>query len=572
MDVRLPDGTVIKDVPEGTTKADLVAKLQKNGMTVPAEWTAAPKAGPEGKPMDRGEKVGFGMMDPIHGGAQLLEKVLPQGFLDAGNRANNWIADKTGLLAKVPEGGVDQMVKEREAQYQANRAAGGESGFDGYRTIGNVASPANLAIAAKLPAAATALGRVGAGSAGGALTSALNPVAEGEFATEKAKQVGLGAAFGGAVPALMGGISRIISPKASVNPDLALLKEAGVKPSIGQSLGGWANSAEEKLMSVPLIGDAIGSARRRALEQFNEAAINRAVAPVGGKVQGVGQEAVAKAGDTVSQAYDDVLAGLKTVKFDKQFAGEMQQLKTLAQSLTPEMRKKFNSTLTNTVGMRTSKAGGMTADTFKKVEGDVGKLASSYRGSSTASERELGDALTQLQALMRDQVARTSPAASKAMREADEGWANLVRVEGAAKAAANSDGVFTPGQLNTAIRVADKSTRKRAVARGEALMQDLGSAGQNVLGNKVPDSGTAGKLLLPGSAIAGLGIYEPTMALAAGGGALTSALLYTPAGQNALRTLVSSRPELAGPIAEALRKSSPALVPAGTQVGLELLK
>lgn len=48
MDVKLPDGTVIQGVPDGTTKADLVAKLQKNGMAVPSEWLAAsPPAAPE---------------------------------------------------------------------------------------------------------------------------------------------------------------------------------------------------------------------------------------------------------------------------------------------------------------------------------------------------------------------------------------------------------------------------------------------------------------------------------------------------------------------------------------------
>lgn len=41
MDVRLPDGTIIQNVPDGTTKADLVAKLQSNGMTVPADWLQA---------------------------------------------------------------------------------------------------------------------------------------------------------------------------------------------------------------------------------------------------------------------------------------------------------------------------------------------------------------------------------------------------------------------------------------------------------------------------------------------------------------------------------------------------
>lgn len=41
MDVKLPDGTVIKDVPDGTSKADLVHKLQKNGMDVPKEWLSS---------------------------------------------------------------------------------------------------------------------------------------------------------------------------------------------------------------------------------------------------------------------------------------------------------------------------------------------------------------------------------------------------------------------------------------------------------------------------------------------------------------------------------------------------
>lgn len=44
MDVRLPDGTIINNIPEGTTKADLVAKLRGNGMAVPSEWLEAAPA------------------------------------------------------------------------------------------------------------------------------------------------------------------------------------------------------------------------------------------------------------------------------------------------------------------------------------------------------------------------------------------------------------------------------------------------------------------------------------------------------------------------------------------------
>jgi hypothetical protein len=55
MDVQLPDGTVVKDVPEGTTKAQLVEKLQRNGMNVPAEWAA------DGKP--KSEATGWRALD-----------------------------------------------------------------------------------------------------------------------------------------------------------------------------------------------------------------------------------------------------------------------------------------------------------------------------------------------------------------------------------------------------------------------------------------------------------------------------------------------------------------------------
>ena len=38
MDVTLPDGTIVKGIPEGTTKAQLATKLRGNGMTVPDSW------------------------------------------------------------------------------------------------------------------------------------------------------------------------------------------------------------------------------------------------------------------------------------------------------------------------------------------------------------------------------------------------------------------------------------------------------------------------------------------------------------------------------------------------------
>jgi hypothetical protein len=234
--------------------------------------------------------------------------------------------------------------------------------------------------------------------------------------------------------------------------------------------------------------------------------------------------------------------------------------------LTGPMRSKFNSKLDEVVGGRLSGTGSMLGEAYKKVDSEIGGLAAKYQKSAVASESELGDAFAQLQSLLKQQAGRSNPASAKALEAADAGWANLVRVEGASKAAQNAEGLFTPAQLNTAIREADQSARKRAVARGGALMQDLGNAGQQVLGNKVPNSFTIDRALIAGG---GLGTYYLHPAIPAG--LLGAAAMYTSPMQGLLRGMVSARPQGAEPIAEAFRKAAPALIPGGAQVGLGLL-
>ncbi len=521
------------------------------------KWDEPPAKKTQAPGVSRTERISMGMADPIHGGAQLLTKMLPDGVVSAGNRLNNWLADNTGLVAKIPEGGVDQMVREREADYQARR---GEEGFDGYRLTGNVASPVNLAFGYLGSAASKGLPALMAGGATtGAAAGSLTPATSKEqsFSDEKQMQVGLGALGGAVAPALLAGVSRVISPIASRNPLLKKLRDEGIGPTIGQALGGSFNRAEEKLTSAPIVGDMISRARRGAVEDFNKAAINRAVSKVGGQVDDAGFEAVKKAGDQIWQAYDDALSSVSHVKFDGQFAQDLGQLKSMSKALVPEMRKKFDQQLRDIVGGRTSQANAMLPETFKKVDSELGRNAARYGKSTSASEQELGDALKQLQSLLRQQASRNDPEFAAKLSAADEAWANLVRVEGAAKAAKNAEGVFSPAQLNQAVQAADGSVRKRAVARGNALMQDLGNAGQTVLGNKVPDSGTAGRLMMNAGALS-TGLVNPLIpiGLAAGGG------LYTRPAQRLMVNALASRPQSAQAVANALRNRASAFSPA----------
>lgn len=527
------------------------------------EWDEPSK--PKTEPMSKMDKVLMGAKDPISGGAQLLTSVLPEGVVKAGDAFNNWLADKTGLVAKIPSGGVDALVRRQEAEYQAKRADAGESGFDGYRTIGNVVSPANLAVASKLPAAVGA-GKAVIGAAGGAASALLNPVTEGDYWTEKGKQAGVGGAFGAATPMVTGAISRIISPKASTNANLNLLKSEGVKPTIGQTLGGFANRAEEAGMSLPFVGDAISSARNRAKDQFNQAAINRATKPIGEKVQGSGTQAVQEAGDLIGAAYDKAKNSLGGFKIDPQANTELSQLRMLATSGLQGRERSTVSNYFNDYLQRPS----LTAESFKELDSKLTSDIAKF-GGGDAYQQKVADALKEVQRIVTDNAKRANPKAADALAKADEAWANLVRVEGASIGAKGTEGVFTPGQLLTAVRGADKSVRDRSTARGTALMQDLATAGQSVLGNKLPNSGTADRMIYGGGLLGlGAGGMANLPLTAAGVGAGLTA--YTPQMQALLRGLVSSRPQGAKSVADAFEQSAPFLIPGGAQMGLSLLK
>lgn len=66
------------------------------------------------------------------------------------------------------------------------------------------------------------------------------------------------------------------------------------------------------------------------------------------------------------------------------------------------------------------------------------------------------------------------------------------------------DSMFTPAQLNASDAAnAAKYEGKISAAGGERQFREFGEAAQAVLPNKVPDSGTAGRLLATGAGIGG---------------------------------------------------------------------
>lgn len=516
----------------------------------PDSMPPAQPASPEG-----GDAWGgflMGLRDPIDAGAQMLRRAVPEGIGEAVDAFGNRLAD-FGLPVAYSDGvqGVDRLVNEANQQYETARQAAGRGGIDLARIGGNVASTLPVALAGPAGGASLA-GRSAAGAVSGAAVGSLNPVLgedQENFGAEKLQQALLGGTFGAITPVIASGVGRVISPAASRadSPAQKLLAE-GVELTPGQALGGSAMRVEDRLMSAPILGDAIRGARNRGQESLNKAVYNRVLDPIGGKTAKIGREAIDDISSQINKAYDDVL-GKVNFRLDAEFGREFGQLQQLAQSLPPQQSSQFSSIVQNQVGSRLTQRGGATGQSFKTIEAEIGRLASTYRSSADAGQRELGTALQELQFMLRRNLERVNPEQSAALAKVNEAYANFVRLQNASSRVGAQEGVFTPSQLASAVRQTDRSLRKGNYAKGQALMQDLSDAAQSRMASKIPDSGTAERLMINAGAM-GSGLYNPAIPIGLG----AASVPYLPGINRAATSLVTSRPQAAQNLAEALNK------------------
>jgi hypothetical protein len=94
--------------------------------------------------------------------------------------------------------------------------------------------------------------------------------------------------------------------------------------------------------------------------------------------------------------------------------------------------------------------------------------------------------------------------------------------------------------------------RKGKFTRNKALMQELAQQGKNVLGSKLPDSGTAYRGLTSAGILGGA-YLEPTTLLAP----LAASALYSKPGQDLARLLILQRPEALRQAGAGISRTSP---------------
>lgn len=510
--IKTKDGIILNNVPDNVTDDEIKARIQS--IRAQQDPNQDVRQYTQGLLQRAAEKdAGYSPTDPTIGMSG-TEKFLA----GAGMGMTNMARGAGQMLGVVSEEDVAQ-ARERDAPL-AQSGAG---------MAGNIAGNVAVGLPAMLiPGANTYTGAALTGAALGAL----QPTTEDE---SRAANAAIGAAGGVAGRAVTGAASRMLNPQTS--EAVRNLLDEGITPTPGQVVGGYPRRLEEAAKSIPFVGQGIRQAETRAIEDFNRAALNRVLAPIGGKATAIGYEGIEETSKAVGNAYDDALATLGRVDVDAAFTNRLTALKTMVRSLPNSVQKQFNSIVRDQVESKITPAGSMTPEQLKTATSELYKLGTGYKGQTNSfDQQQLGDALLQLRSNLYDLAGRISPQANEAIKKADKAFAQLVRVQNAATRA--DGGIFSPAQLSAATKITDKSARKVATSQGRALMQDFAQDAKAVLGNNLPDSGTAERL---GSGVAlGAGYMVNPLIPAS---MVAGRAAYTPTAQNALVSLIARRPE-----------------------------
>jgi len=484
----------------------------------------------------------------------------------------------------------DEHIKQLEKDYQLARKLSGETGFDWDRLGGNLLNPVTLATTAASGGLGTFLnlGKLGTSALIGGTTAAVEPVTEGDFATEKAKQVAIGTIAGPLGEKVVSGVGRVLKP--AVGKAEELLRKSDIIPTLGQTLGGKYKSFEQFLENLPFAGN-VRTAQDEATKQFNKAIYNRALSKIDQKLPDnkMGFEAFDSTNKIISDAYDEVL---KKVNFSldvKTMANINQTIKK--GTLLPDQETKVNQavnaiiykhfpnvrsalaestqpitevrdSLTNIIKNKPKEYGNVleTVDgaTYKGIESDFQKEINTYLTSTTADDRKIGVALKEVLNTIKSNLNKQNPTENSSLRKIDSAYRDLFSINKAIQSTGDTNGIFTPKNYRNAVK--RTATGSKTYASGKALNQDIALAGEEVL------TAPAGSMAEGRQTGILASLFSPLVAIPSG---IAAATIYSPTGQKVTNALLRQRPEIVKNFGALLQEYSPYL---GALVGKDTVE
>jgi hypothetical protein len=463
------------------------------------------------------------------------------------------------------------------AKWYANHAAESKAraglkpeDTDWWNVAGQVSSPVNWGAGAGVAGAAKALPLVGRavegsnilqGALQGAGIGAVQPVVTQpgqDYASQKLAQVGTGTVAGGAGTAALGALGSFVKPALSKSAQI--LADAGVRMTPGQLLGGMTKRLEDIAQSYPFAGQLVRNARLQSGEDFQIAAANKALKPIGAKVEGdiaAGPDLIEHVEDKISREYNRIHPNV-SLALDQPLAADLGGIAQRAVGKLPDQElRQLQSIIEDQITGKVSRSNGLVPG--KDVQGITSELSNEIKGYRTDpswDKKKLGSFLGDVREAVRDALVRQNPQFAPQLRKANESWMLYAKLRDAAGRQGGELGQFSPTQLESAAKRGETAGAK---AKGLAPMQGFAAAGKQVLPSKVPDSGTperAAMMAIPhligaggGYAAAGIpGAVAPGLGIAA---------LYNPAAQYLLRQAITARPAGAQALRDIINQYAP---------------
>ena len=548
--------------PDGMSRAEMAAAIQARLSREQVSATQTPPQQPPGMPMESGghfrgpvgdrggrtmvEGMIQGMVDPFIGASRVLDTGL------AGAAPSPMFVPESaqGLPLRTSDSNpVDPIAEARERAIQESR--GGAAGMpDPSRFIGNMLSPANVA-PAKVGAAIAGggllrntLGGMAGGATGGLMAPTGDPLVN----------LAVGGATGGALGGGTHAVGRLVSPR--VNPDVRILTEHGITPTPGRHFGKAGGKVEDIAVgSAPGPNLLLGARAGESAEQFNRAIYNEVLKPLGMKADPkweIGVDAVSNIHKIINNAYESAFDGVQGIMDDT--------LKVNLLSIGVRARRELSGSASETVeriiknriitqlpddqvieGRRLQAVPRDLRDIIAKLEkgtwedGEVAKF--------------LGEAKDAISAMLKRKNDSSDLAA---LNRVDAAYPRFKALSRANPAGEHGQG-FSPAQMDTALRVTDKSKDKMRYHEGGMPMQRLTQAARAVLPAQAPDSGTPIRMAtntLTGAGGVGAAGYGAAVAPET-----TAAILgmmsipYIPGVPKGFSYAMTQRPEWADPLA-----------------------
>lgn len=458
------------------------------------------------------------------------------------------VYDPLAAVAQVVGGQpTRERISQIEQAYQQMRQQRGDTGFEGARLLGNIASPFGIVAPLRAAQAARALGPTGQAIAGGAVGAALQPTMGAtdlsSFAQEKATQVGLGGVLG--LGTYLGG--KALTPTLKEGVDDLLAQGITITPGQAyQGAPGWFFRQIESL-DIPFL-----RVNKELLnEQFTRAVGNDVLSSLGKQVPveaKTGQDIFTSVHNEIKKTYNSAINKIGTVDATP-FTNSVTQAIDTAKVQFPTTRqaKAFENVMKANVLSR-AKDGQITGKDLKEVEEFLRKQSKKIKGidlDADIARSAYDEALKTVKGFIQSvdptgDIAKANQAYLKRARFKSAVEKSLTDVPGAR-------GTVTPQRMLTE---AARQGEGAQAALGTAPMQAQAQQAFDVVGETAGEATKYRNLLIAGK-VTGLGIYgifQPQIAiplLVASGVSYDVArgLLNSPA----LRTALNQAVEKLGP-------------------------